>query len=322
MKRADRTKRAVSLLHVPDHGNRHDPALGRFGIPDMMVVIKGVQLWAHYDIMSHQSQALQAQLHSSNLDHIWGRTLVIRPGPSSPRSVQGVMAWLRAIYPPQGLPSPEHLQEVESLAREFRMEALLHQMKLGIAASFDLSEVAAHEQEAMRRGAFDSPIASIVLEAMSEFALDELKEMPGYNDLSVSVKLQVARQRVALLERILEHDRADLESRHGASTKQKVVRACVLAHPQLFRACPEGLRVNRARFDDGMLDEEEESQSSTWTPSVAGVAYTNASSEITPRLEGIDRTRMPSNSITSASQERWRRTSSGTVAAGARQSTS
>ncbi|OLQ02775.1 Thiol protease [Symbiodinium microadriaticum] len=31
--------------------------------------------------------------------------------PSSPRSVQGVMAWLRAIYPPQGLPSPEHLQE-------------------------------------------------------------------------------------------------------------------------------------------------------------------------------------------------------------------
>eukprot|EP00439_Symbiodinium_sp_Y106_P032978 s2136_g3.t4 len=642
MKRADRTKRAVSLLHVPDHGNRNDPTLGRFGIPDMMVVIKGVQLWAHYDIMSHQSQALQAQLHSSNLDHIWGRTLVIRPGPSSPRSVKGVMAWLRAIYPPQGLPSPEHLQEsfrilaflacaaslrgerekfvseeaqddeaaykqfrqefnrtaddsiaymerlahfrrfraavarhnarpdaswravvgpfadytdaefkallghrrtfrpevktsssflqtephktiastvdwtdklssvrsvkdwhpqreqgfvpcgaskfcewqeqgscgscwavaaigalemhaelalqkagsalssnqvkdcstnpkhcggsggcqgstselaydyivkngialdstyggdawlakgryvqdpesgrnscmdknrdsscqphkpylriagfqplpvnklqplmeavstkgpvvvsidasgwnsygggifdscdkdavvnhavvlvgygksksenkeywlirnswgegwgekgfirllrhsgdqgavgvgssaiqlsmlcamekhVESLAREFRMEALLHQMKLGIAASFDLSEVAAHEQEAMRRGAFDSTIAPIVLEAMSEFAIDELKEMPGYNDLSVSVKLQVARQRVALLERILEHDRADLESRHGASAKQKVVRACVLAHPELFRACPEGLRVDRARWGDAL----------------------------------------------------------------------
>ncbi|CAE7570858.1 SEN102 [Symbiodinium natans] len=104
MKKAARTKRSVASAHVPDHGSRNDPALQRFGIPDTMVLIAGVKLWAHYEILSQHSGKLREELHTRNLDEHWGRTLVIRPGPSAPRSVQGVKAWLRAIYPPQAYP--------------------------------------------------------------------------------------------------------------------------------------------------------------------------------------------------------------------------
>eukprot|EP00435_Cladocopium_sp_Y103_P045984 s99_g13.t1 len=129
-------------------------------------------------------------------------------------------------------------QMVNNIARDFEMETVIASMKLGIAAHCDLERVADAERQALETGLTAAPpIAEVVFEALAEFSVDELKRMSGYDKLSSAAKVEVARRRVRFLEQLFETKEAT--SRDCA--KNKVLRACVEAHPQLFRDCPKEL---------------------------------------------------------------------------------
>mmetsp|Transcript_6299 Transcript_6299/g.14347 ORF Transcript_6299/g.14347 Transcript_6299/m.14347 type:complete len:315 (+) Transcript_6299:120-1064(+) len=294
MKCASR-RSSAAVSQVPDHRNRDDRSLGRFGSPDTLLLVNGHRLWAHYDVLCRHSAPLREELHESNVDPFWGRTLRIRNSPEAPRSVEGVLAWLGVIYPPQGLPPPKLLTEVDSLAREYRMETILHQMKLGIGSAYDLRNLVDFQQEAEEHGS-TWPMPQVVIEALAEFSSDELGSMPGFIGLSTTSKLEVARCRVGLLEQLLGADQAYGKLQDRAGVKAQVARACVQSHPELFRDCPWELRWDAVRSDDGITQDEDASLSPSTRPSVTGSAYSTFSSEQTRYASG-DRTRMSTGRV-------------------------
>ncbi|CAJ1429880.1 unnamed protein product [Effrenium voratum] len=249
------------VQQAPDHSNRDDPKLLGFGRPDTLILVSGHRLWAHYEILGKHSVVLREQLHCSCIDPFWGRTLHIRDSPTTKRSLAGVKAWLQAVYPPQVMPSAQMMSEVTSLASDFMMETVLAQIKLSISGQCDLHNVATVEKQALATGNTSTPpIAEVVFDALAEFAVEELKAMPGYDELSSAAKVEVARRRVLLLERLLEMEKAGEKLHSRACAKKRVLRACVISHPQLFRACPSDLRAD-TRLDEAWLEEGEDEDS-------------------------------------------------------------
>eukprot|EP00930_Biecheleria_cincta_P070502 TRINITY_DN5813_c0_g1_i1.p1 TRINITY_DN5813_c0_g1~~TRINITY_DN5813_c0_g1_i1.p1 ORF type:complete len:331 (-),score=57.50 TRINITY_DN5813_c0_g1_i1:257-1249(-) len=242
------------LTRFPNFERRDDRLLAHHGTPDTMIIIHGKQLWAHSQVMLRNSSAMEDMLGRDKLDPMWGRTLKMTPSDFGPRTVKGVTAWLKAIYPPQLVPSAEELPEVDSIAREFRMETLRHRLKIAIASAFDVRLIAQEEKRAlsdlkkfqedkpgMHSGAL-SPVPEVVFEALSEFCLDQLHILPGYDKLSLEARCEVARRRMILLETTLKNGKA--------------YTFVFEAHPELgvhppdvFKDCPPELLTREASSD-------------------------------------------------------------------------
>lgn len=273
-------------LAKPDFSKRDDVLLNGFGRPDTLILAQGHRFYAHYEVLSPVSPVLRVRLHVSNLDPIWGRTLHIRSksqDPAERRTAEGVLAWLHAVYPPQVMPPAHLMPEVNNIARDFGMETVIASMKLGIAAHCDLERVADVERQALEVGFTAAPpIAEVVFEALAEFSVDELKKMSGYEKLSSAAKVEVARRRVRFLEQLFETKEAT--SRDCA--KSKVLRACVEAHPQMFRDCPEELWGDRPASSSV---DYEDSRSNFETPSPG--AASSSRNQTPTHAATIDRTR-------------------------------
>lgn len=285
----------------PDFSKKDDVLLNRFGRPDTLILSQGRRFYAHYDVLSPVSPVLRDRLHCSSLDPIWGRTLQIQgksQDPAERRTAEGVHAWLQAVYPPQVMPPAHLMPEVNKIAQDFGMETVIGSMKLGISAHCDLRSVAMVEHQALATGFTDAPpIAEVMFEALSEFSVDELKSMSGYDDLSSAAKVEVAMRRVRLLEQLFEtaHPSVPAESRDKKRAeatrdcaKNKVLRACAEAHRQIFRVCPEELWGDPRPF--GELLQEEDSRSNFETPSPGAAS---SSRNQTPTNVSTDRTRRP-----------------------------
>lgn len=280
-------KRSLAMaMAKPDFSKRDDVVLNRFGHPDTLILVQGRRLFAHYDILSLYSKKLRDDLHSSSLDPIWGRTLHIRGRTKSAadcRTVEGVIAWLHLIYPPQVMPQAHLLPEVNQIASDFRMDTVIAQMKLSISAHCDLHSVAEVEQQALATGFTEvPPIPEVVFDALSEFSVDELKKMSGYSELSPAAKVEVARRRVLFLEQLFETSKAHSRDCH----KTHVLRECVTKHPQMFRECPVHLRHD-LRLGSQTADED---CRSVETPSPAA---TSAGMRTSTYASTTDRTRRP-----------------------------
>lgn len=286
-------------LAKPDFSKRDDVLLNSFGRPDTLILAQGRRFYAHYEVLRPLSPVLRARLHVSSLDPIWGRTLHIRSksqDPAERRTAEGVLAWLHAVYPPQVMPPAHLMPEVNNIARDFEMETVIASMKLGIAAHCDLERVADAERQALETGLTAAPpIAEVVFEALAEFSVDELKRMSGYDKLSSAAKVEVARRRVRFLEQLFETKEAT--SRDCA--KNKVLRACVEAHPQLFRDCPKELWGD-VRPASGLVDDED-SRSNFETPS--------------PGAASSSRNETPTHAVTSDRTRRQRSTLAAITAA-------
>ncbi|CAE8694148.1 unnamed protein product [Polarella glacialis] len=228
--------RRTSALRPPDYSNRKDEVLLRHGIPDTLMLCHGHQFYVHSEILCTYSPVLAVRLAKQNVDPIWGKTVRMNSSPEfGPRTPQGVVAMLCAIYPPQVAPAIELLREVDSIARELHMTLLLAKLKVGIASNESvLRDFAA-------AGSAVEEIPEVVLEALAEFRLEDVKAMPGYEDLPMAACVEVSRRRVALLEQTMQG--------------HAVLRACMSAHTPFFAACPSEL-LRQEHRDHEVQDEE------------------------------------------------------------------
>lgn len=173
-----------------------------------------------------------------NPDPVYGKQLQIMSLPGRERTVEGVTAMLNAMYPPQLMPAPELYHEVYDICREYSMDLLIERLKLGITKQCDVSHLEA-VQDVLRKPVqppetLASIMPHVVFDAFAEFAVDELKALPGYEGLLPRTKLEIAQRRVAKLERHL--------AKHFQHRQ--------VSHPELFRKCPADL-VQDVAHDSG-----------------------------------------------------------------------
>lgn len=209
--------RRTSELRPPEYSKKDDPALLRHGPPDVIVLARGHRLFAHSKVLRVYSAEMANLL--DNPDKVYGKQLQLISRPGHLRTVEGVTALLNAMYPPQLMPAPEQYHEVYDIAREYNMAC------------------------------------PVVFDAFAEFALDEFKDLPGYDGLMPRTKLEIAQRRVALLE-------------------QHVAKHCPAArasHPELFRQCPEEVAEEPGAWSP--RNHGAFMNVSPWPPWVGGVAY-------------------------------------------------
>jgi len=219
---------------LPNYAKKDDEELRRYGIPDMIILVQGHRLFVHSTIMKLNSTVIyDLLLHP---DPMLGKQVHMMSSPGRPRTRAGVVALLNAIYPAQVSPPAELFPEVVDIAKEYRMELLLDRLKLGVVKNCDFELLEAAE----RNNAWPP---EVVLEAFAEFSVDELKALPGYSSLQATTKVELARRRVALLERELA---------------KKALEPCRTVHPQLFRKCPPELARSDEERGDRLEDRLEQ----------------------------------------------------------------
>eukprot|EP00933_Yihiella_yeosuensis_P079048 TRINITY_DN9112_c0_g1_i2.p1 TRINITY_DN9112_c0_g1~~TRINITY_DN9112_c0_g1_i2.p1 ORF type:complete len:308 (-),score=42.82 TRINITY_DN9112_c0_g1_i2:264-1187(-) len=231
-----------SSIKSPSFLARDDVSLNRHGLPDTLIIIRGHKLHAHSAVLGQASPILERKLTGGNIDPFFGRTVYMSSSEHGERTLEGVLAFLCLIYPPQVQPPPELFPEVDSICREYKMDVLLSRLKFSVTASCDFRDLAEAEQRAAELGGqqrFDLP--EVFFESLSEFGLDSAKAMPGFQDLSHATRAEVLRRRIGFLEQKFHHEPA--------------LRECKALHAELFKDCPLELdieRLEQAFFSEGI----------------------------------------------------------------------
>eukprot|EP00928_Gymnodinium_smaydae_P039671 TRINITY_DN27047_c0_g2_i1.p1 TRINITY_DN27047_c0_g2~~TRINITY_DN27047_c0_g2_i1.p1 ORF type:complete len:335 (-),score=73.03 TRINITY_DN27047_c0_g2_i1:71-991(-) len=265
--------RRNTFARGPDFSKKDDPTLCRqHGTPDVLISVGGHKLYAHSKVLRVFSKTVAGML--SDPDPFYGKQIFIRSWPGQPRSREGVVGLLNAIYSPQLLPPPELSSEIYGIAREFGMELLLERLKIGLAKNCDLDTLRRAEQDLAEWSPEDveKNFPRVVFDAFAEFSVDELHALPGYAELSERTRLEIAERRVLLLER------------HLAGSN---FNACRAAHTELFRDCPAELRA------EGFSDASKEATASTRTSFAATVSGATVWSPAAARDVGAAATGSP-----------------------------
>mmetsp|Transcript_5682 Transcript_5682/g.9209 ORF Transcript_5682/g.9209 Transcript_5682/m.9209 type:complete len:270 (+) Transcript_5682:137-946(+) len=219
-------KASATFVKSPDFENPKDEILLRHGKPDMRLIVEGQKLYVHTHLMSVYSDTLRHKIIRP--DPMLGHQETFGSTDKHPRRrKEAVIALLSAIYPPQKIPPLSVSEEVYDIAKEYQMGMLLEKLKLGIIKNCDMGPLELQ----------DPP--DIAFDAFAEFALDELRDLPGWLDLPAATKVEVCRRRVTLLEAHLNEMK---DVRHGQD--------------RIFRKCPPELAIDAEEPPDHDLENE------------------------------------------------------------------
>lgn len=179
---------ARSRAWTPDYTRRDDKVLRSHGTPDFMLVVRGRKLHVHSKILRVHTDAFTQAI--ANPDPYYGRqaTLSSKPG-RPPRTLASVVALLNAIYPPRVLPPLELLDEVHDIAKEYGMELLMNQLKIGMMKNCNLRTLELAEDAGIW--------PDLLLDVFAQFTAEQLEALPGFAGLQPDTKEKLKEWRSA-----------------------------------------------------------------------------------------------------------------------------